>query len=426
VSPPVVIIGAGLSGLSCARALYAAGRSVLLLEREADVGGRVRSFTIDGCTIDRGFQVLFTAYPRLAASLDLAALEPRRFLPGARLADGTPTPPLIGDGIRDRSLLAPTIAATSIPLVDKVRLLALRQFAKRLAFDDCFADEFTGVSTREFLRARGVSDLTVERFFAPFYGGILLDRSLDTRASVLLYTFQMLASGETVVPARGMGAIAAQLAGALPVHAVRTGVTVRRLEANGTTSRVHLVDGSVIDASAIVLATEAPAARLLAESADIALDEPPGAKGCTTLWYRASAPPLAGRALWLNPRADATISHAITMTEVAPEYAPAGVHLLAATALDPDATLDDDVLDHRARTELAWMHGAPLPTLERIAITRVPYAQYPQPAGARVAPSPRLAPWLFRASETMHSSSLEGAMRGGAMAAESLLATQPV
>jgi phytoene dehydrogenase-like protein len=419
---PIVIVGAGLAGLACARALHRAGRPVLLLEREPDVGGRVRSTVVDGCTIDRGFQVLFTAYPMLRAELDLAVLAPRPFVPGARLADGTGDPPLIGDGLRDRSLLAPTIAAPTIPLGDKLRLLALRQFARRLSFDDCFAAPYPAQSTRDFLSARGVGDETIRRFFAPFYGGILLDRSLSTRASVLLYTFQMLARGDTVVPARGMGAIAAQLAAGLPAGAVRTGCAVRALEVAAETRRVQLADGGVIDAAAIVLATEAPAAAALAATAGLALAEPAGARGCTTLWYRAPSVPLRGRALWLNPRADAVVSHAITMTEVAPEYAPAGVHLLAATALDPAAQLDDETLDQRTRSDLAWMAGGALPALTRLAITRVPYAQYPQPPGSGAPPSPVLAPGVYRASETLHSSSLEGAVRGGQAAAAAILA----
>ncbi len=418
---PVVVIGAGLAGLTCARALHQRGRPVVVLERESHVGGRVRSFTTQGCTIDRGFQVCFTAYPTLAATLDFAALAPRRFVPGARLADGTAHPPLIGDGIRDRSLLAPTIASGAIAVLDKVRLLALRQFARGLSFDDCFQPEFASVTTGEFLRARGIGELTIQRFFAPFYGGILLDRSLSTRASVLLYTFKMLASGDTIVPARGMGAIPAQLAAALPGGSIRTGVVVRAIGPHDGTPHVILDDGSTLMASAVVVATEAPAARALALSAGVTADEPLSALGCTTLWYRAGTAPLPGTAIWLNPRADATVSHAVTITEVAPEYAPSGVHLLAATVLDPAAREDDDTLDARVRADLQWMRGTPLPPLERLAITRVPHAQYAQPVGQDVPDSAWMgAPWLIRASETRHSGSLEGAMRGGLLAARAI------
>ncbi|MEC7400650.1 MAG: FAD/NAD(P)-binding protein, partial [Verrucomicrobiota bacterium] len=66
---PTLIVGAGLAGLACALTVRRAGRNVLLFDREEVVGGRVRTDGIEGYRLDRGFQVLLTAYP-----------EARRFL----------------------------------------------------------------------------------------------------------------------------------------------------------------------------------------------------------------------------------------------------------------------------------------------------------------------------------------------------------
>ncbi len=59
----VIVVGAGLSGLTCALQLTAAGRSVIVLEASDGVGGRVRTDMVDGFRLDRGFQVLLTGYP---------------------------------------------------------------------------------------------------------------------------------------------------------------------------------------------------------------------------------------------------------------------------------------------------------------------------------------------------------------------------
>ena len=97
---PVVIIGAGIAGLVCAIEVHRAGRPVVVLEKESDVGGRARSSVVDGFVLDHGFQVLFTAYPTLSKYLNFDALALRRFLPAARIVkDGRLS--LIGDALRD-------------------------------------------------------------------------------------------------------------------------------------------------------------------------------------------------------------------------------------------------------------------------------------------------------------------------------------
>lgn len=80
---PVVIIGAGLAGLCCARQRLARGINIRVVEAEDEVGGRVRTDVVDGFRPDRGFQVLRTAYPEARQVLDDQALRLRSFEPGA-------------------------------------------------------------------------------------------------------------------------------------------------------------------------------------------------------------------------------------------------------------------------------------------------------------------------------------------------------
>lgn len=424
-----IVIGAGIAGLVAALKLHRAGRSVLVLEADSAVGGRVRTTVTDGFQLDHGFQVLFTAYPTLNRYLDHAALELRPFLPAARIVRDSGRTALVGDALANPSLLLPSLAGGAIAVADLWRLLRLRRFAMSLSIDECFAPAFDAVSTRQFLVARGFSDATINGFFAPFYGGILLDRSLSTRASVLLFTFKMLAEGGTAVPAQGMGAIPAQLAAQLPAGSVRCGARVSSLLiADGRASGVMLADGSSVHAHHVVLATDLVAARALTDTIGVPLNEPRSTLGCTTLYYSAGTAVLPGRALWLNARADAVVSHAITLTEVAPSYAPAGRHLIAATVLGHAATLEDAALDLAVRRDVALMAPMPAPeTLSHVATWRVPLSQFAQPVrtgGVSPNQSARTPlAQLWRASEVLHSSSLEGAARGGQLAARAVLTT---
>ena len=83
----VVIVGGGAAGLAAARQLTAAGTQVLLLEAGPRMGGRIVTDAVDGFRLDRGFQVVNTAYPALSDFIDPAELDLRLFDHAVLVAD---------------------------------------------------------------------------------------------------------------------------------------------------------------------------------------------------------------------------------------------------------------------------------------------------------------------------------------------------
>ena len=190
--PDVIVVGAGLAGLCCARELRAAGLEVLVLERGDAPGGRVRTDEVDGFLLDRGFQVLLTAYPEARRVLDYERLGLRPFESGAlirrdggfaRIADPFRHPLRALESLRD--------APGSVP--DKLRVARLRRRLSRFSLNELLTAP--QVTTAEALRREGFSSDLVDGFFRPFLGGIFLDPSLETSSRLFAFVLQALRGG---------------------------------------------------------------------------------------------------------------------------------------------------------------------------------------------------------------------------------------
>ena len=417
----IVIVGAGLAGLVCAKELARrGGRDFLVLEAEDAPGGRVRSRrTSDGFVLDRGFQVLLDSYPAARRHLDIDALEPRYFESGALLHDGGETW-TVAHPLRHPGDVLEGAFGAMFPLADKVRLVAL--VAELLTTpDDWLSAEASSdrdVSAAQYLWGRGFSPTIIERFFRPFFGGVFLDNKLGTSAALFRYYLKKFATGRALVPVRGMGEIPRQLAGALPPGALRLGCRVREIERLGDRAdAVRLDTGERIPCEHLLLATEAPAAARLLERPRLAGPPPLG----TTVVYFSSARSLYERAMLVLPAGRSKlVRHFVQITNVAPEYAPPGQHLLAATILDRRG-LDDEPLAAQAAREIADCFPAAKGALTRLAVVDVRYGQRQQRASfLRAAPAPPVAThldnvWLIGGQTT--ACSIQSTMVSGERAA---------
>lgn len=423
----VLVVGAGLAGLTCAKVLAEAGYEVRVLEASDAPGGRVRTdHSADGFLLDRGFQVLFTAYPAVQRHLDLKALRLRSFTPGALLVrDGQAH--FAGDPLRRVTLLGPTLRNPLLTFGDKRRALRLRRYARRRSLDQIFHGKLRGLKTGdrsalEELKRRKFSDQGfIDNFARPFFGGVFLDRSLSTSARMLLFVYKMLASGNIALPEGGMGAITEQLVSRLPENTLRYETRVEGIvEADGRAVGVTLTGGEEMQGDAVVVATDAAAAAKLSS-----LSLPSEAVPVCCVYFAARTSLYNGPRLVLNASPDAFVNHVAQLTNVVPGYGPSGQnqHLVSATILgNPEMT--DDELVAKAREDLAQMFpGKDLTGLRPVGTYRIRFAQFRQLPGifATIPPNKTPTDGLFVAGEFTASSSINGAMESGETAAKAVI-----
>jgi len=421
MSRSVVVAGGGLAGLVAARHLAEGGADVTVYEAADRVGGRVRSRRHRGFTLDRGFQVLFTAYPAVRRELDLASLDLRPFKPGAVIARPGQRS-ILSDPLRDPKAAFESLTNQELPFSDKLRTLALRRDLSGREYDALFSRP--DASIREYLRDWGFSERYLSNFIAPFYGGITLDRELGTSKRVFEYTFKALSDGQSAVPADGMGAIAEQLAAR--ATAAGAGIETDERVTELKRKRRHAVvvtDENRRAVDAVVVATGPQAAARLTDIDAI----PTEAVGCVTQHYRLpdGAPLDTGRRLLLNAAGDAP-NTVVPISEVAPEYAAGDDLLLNATFLgDAAGEKSREALASQTRDALgSWYPERNFEALELLATDRIPFAQFAQPPGIHESlPDVRDGGRrTYLAGDFTEWSSIQGAMESGRRAAQAVLA----
>ena len=430
-----VVVGGGLAGLSCAHDLARAGRTVHVVEAEEAPGGRARSVWHRGRPVDRGFQVLFRAYPRtrtLLRSIGLPRRDLRPVAGGAVFVDAT------GAHRLGTSRLA-VAGFSGLAPPDRAKLMRLAVEVAARPPQSLLDDGEHSGPAEDFLRERGFSDDALERFFRPLFGVILLDRSLAADAGYFRFLLAMLARGPAVIPSDGLGMVAEWTTAAIRQAGgmVELGARVTALEPDAHGRRVEAVlmeDGRRLSARQVVLAVEAPAAREFLTPLDpVAAGRlPTEAASSVGAAFELRTPLYRGRTILLNadpasgerPRVDLLCQ----TTNVTRPGAVEGPHILLATSVTTGGVPGDGLVDAVGALVRRWAPGYDWAGLAQpIGVYEHPFAQFrPLPGVRRDLPGPRTSlENLVLAGDLTRHPSVEGAVSSGARAAEVVNALIP-
>jgi phytoene dehydrogenase-like protein len=383
-SAEVLVVGAGLAGLSAAIDCQAAGVDVMVIEASDRAGGRIASDVINGFVCDRGFQLINAKYPALQ---ELDVIKEIDFIPAPRVIEvaiGDRRHP-IGDP-RQLPWTALNKATGTIP-----EKLALLRFIVGKAK--------AGQSIGEALRNTGTC---YDRVLRPFLQGVFLADPDNVDAIYGHSIIKSFASGKPGVPRNGVGELPKALARRVSNIAYNT-----RVDRINLTS-VHTNNGTYT-ADKIVIATDATTATQL-----LGLTEVPRMAGCITWYHAVSQNPSGNGRLVVDGQRRGPIINTVVMSDISANYAPSGQHLVSTTT-------ELNVTESDVRRHLAVVWGTGTHDWQFIAKYEIPAALPIHNVGRALSQSMKINEHHFVAGDHRSVPSQQGALFSGRLVAQLLL-----
>lgn len=390
----IVIVGAGLTGLRAALEVSRAGLSVLVVERESCVGGRIRSSRVDGFILDHGFQVILSGYPELATIPSLAPLRCKAFTPGARVRLERRDHDLIDPRHKFGSILN-TLRSPIVSLRDTMALISMVGLAPKSPEPPC------GHSTAQYIARQKFSQLFKGAFLEPFLRGVLLDAQLSTDARVARFYLRTFAHGQALLPENGMQAFPELLASSLGREHIILNSPVAHLKAD----RVVLSSGEEIRARRVICAADALSAAALGGP-----DQTSPQYGTVTMYFSARRPPFTEPILMLNGDGSGPINNLSVVSNVQPSYAPPGKALICASIVGSEANRPPAELEARVRAQLHDWFGSETTEWTTLKVFEMPSAL---PACPRLSAGFREVDGVIYAGDYLSYGSQNGALAAG-------------
>jgi len=401
------IIGAGISGLIAAKVLEENGCKTTIIEATNRPGGRVKTDIVDGFQLDHGFQVLLSEYPTAKKHLDYAELELQSFGSGAVIFTNGKQK-IIGDPLRDLSLLFPTIFSGIGNLVDKFKILKLNSKLKSKNLNDIF--ETPEKTTKQYLQDFGFSGDIISKFFTPFFTGIFLETELVTSSRMFEFVFKMFAEGKALMPKQGIESIPKQIASNLKYTTFQFNEKVKSI----TSKIITLESGKKIESDYTIIAGDIEA------MINGKKTTPVHWKSCTNIYFtcrkKLHSKPLIGLVADQNSLVNNIFYHNSLQTS------QKGKGELLSVTIVKQHKLSNKALISVVQDELKTLCG--LSDLTYLKMYYIPKAlpQLTNLAYTKQPETTQLGKSIFIAGDTQLNGSLNAAMLSGELAAKAVLA----
>jgi Flavin containing amine oxidoreductase len=375
VSDKVIVIGAGLAGLSAALTLQDAGVEVEVHESSDRVGGRVATDLIDGFRLDRGFQLINARYPEI---IRLGIFDQLDFITASRTVEVSVENHryLLGD---PRNAPFSALSSKTGKLSEKVNFLRYLATSAK-----------TGSSVEDELTSLG--DL-YRKLLKPFLSGVFLTSPANVDAIAGKEIIRSFISGRPGLPAQGAGVLADVLAS--------------KVDSIYLNSRVDSV--AQFNGRQVIVATDLTTAAQLLDIPNV-----PQLASSTTWYHEVPEEMTNSMNLVVDGQGRGPVINSIAISNMVPSYAPTGKTLLSSTTIDFAS-------ESEVRRHLALMWGTSTSAWSLIAKYEIPKALPIFGVGAMRAQSAQIDEKTFIAGDYRTAPSQNGALLSGRLAAQELL-----
>ena len=294
----VVVVGAGLAGLTCAIYLQRSGVQVTVLEASDRVGGRVKTDSVNGFLFDHGFQVINPNYSEIRRLDALSEIEFVEIFNNLRIIESS--------------------GEIKIGLSHPINTLKIGSIGEKFAFANFLASKSNngnlGQSAEKFANL-------YSRVLSPFLRGVFLTNPDLIRADIAREIIRSFILGRPGVPETGVGEFSEALAD--QVLDVKLNARVDEIKKGSVRGNF-----GTITCDEIVVATDLTTAAQMLD-----LGEIPKTLSSTT-WYHATSDEIVDdNYLALDPKS--SVVNSLVISKVSTSYAPAGINLISSTTLAP-------------------------------------------------------------------------------------------